>query len=53
MDADGGYPVAEEVQLATQGDKGAAGRLAQAGILLPCPFCKSHLEHKRFLGHWY
>lgn len=35
MDADGGYPVAEEVQLATQGDKGAAGRLAQAGILLP------------------
>lgn len=53
MDADSGYPVAEEVQLATQGDKGAAGRLAQAGILLPCPFCKSHLEHKRFLGHWY
>ena len=53
MDADSGYPVAEEVQLVTQGDKGAAGRLAQAGILLPCPFCKSHLEHKRFLGHWY
>lgn len=53
MGADSRYPVAEEVRLATQGDKEAAGRLAQAGILLPCPFCKSNLEHKRFLGHWY
>lgn len=34
MDADGGYPVAEEVQLATQGDKGAAGRLHP---VMSCP----------------
>lgn len=53
MGDDSEYPVAEEIRLAAQGDKGAAGRLAQAGILLPCPFCKSNLEHKRFLGHWY
>lgn len=53
MDANSGASVAEETRLASHGNKEAAERLAQAGVLLPCPFCKSHLERKRFLGYWY
>lgn len=53
MGANHDSSVTEDIRLASYGDKEAAERLARAGVLLPCPFCKSDLEHVRFLGHWY
>ncbi|WP_283619424.1 Lar family restriction alleviation protein, partial [Flavonifractor plautii] len=40
--------VVDDIKLALLGDKEAAKRLTDAGVLLPCPFCKG--EVRRVIG---
>ena len=43
----------DDIKLALQGDREAAKRLTEQGVLLPCPFCGGDTITTNLLGTWW
>ena len=43
----------DDVKLALRGDKEAAKRLTEKGVLVPCPFCGGDTITTNLLGGWW
>ena len=43
----------DDVKLALRGDKEAAKRLTEKGVLVPCPFCGEDKITTNLLGGWW
>lgn len=42
----------DDIKLALLGDHEAAKRLTDAGVLIPCPWCKKTPDDDDLIGHW-